>query len=135
MVSSKLLSRSAAKINFTYWAAFYFLIIELLVYALPAKCVEALGDGGGVAEEAAAERARHAAREPVPLDPDEAPRPPPPRGFHRVESEWLGRGNRRDKDKGHICLFVGLFLFPKVFLSQMHITELQTRVNGALVFE
>ena len=31
--------------------------------------------------------------------------------------------------------FVGLFLFPKVFLSQMHVTELQTGVNGALVFE
>lgn len=37
--------------------------------------VEALGDGGGVAEEAAAERARHAAREQVPLDHDDPARP------------------------------------------------------------
>lgn len=37
--------------------------------------MEALGDGGGIAEEAAAERARHAAREQVPLDHDDSPRP------------------------------------------------------------
>lgn len=35
----KLFCRSAAKINFTYWAAFYFLIIELLIYTLSANCI------------------------------------------------------------------------------------------------
>lgn len=39
----KLLNWSAAKINFTYWAGFYLLIIELLVYTLSANCIRMKG--------------------------------------------------------------------------------------------
>lgn len=70
MVSSEFLQRRTAQINATNRAAACFLIYELHQYAFSAKGVEALGDGGGVAEEAAAERAREARRE---------GRPPPPR--------------------------------------------------------
>jgi hypothetical protein len=35
----KLFNWSAAKINFTYWAGFYLLIIQLLIYTLSANCI------------------------------------------------------------------------------------------------
>lgn len=63
MISPEFLQWSTAQINVAGRAAADLLIDELLRYALSAKGVEALGDGGGVAEEAAAERAGQARRE------------------------------------------------------------------------
>lgn len=73
MINFEFLQRSTAQINATSRAAAIFFIYELLVDALAAKCVQALGEGGGVAEEAVAERAREARRERRALHPHDVP--------------------------------------------------------------
>lgn len=83
MIWPELLQWSTTKISTAYGTAIHFVIIEFLIYALPAKRMKAFGYGGGILQQLVTERACHACLESLPPHPHHLGHrrlrhPPPP---------------------------------------------------------